>query len=47
MVPLKVVVRHELSDRVSQHILTKQDDLIQTTLFDGSDEAFGVCIQIR
>ena len=47
MVPLNVVMGYEVSNGVSQCILTKEDHLIQTAFFDATDEAFGVCIQIR
>src|SRR5262249_15716787 len=47
MVPLKVIMRHEPSDPISQQILTKKDHLIQTAFFESSHETFCICIQIR
>jgi hypothetical protein len=47
MIPLEVIMRNELSNRVSQCILTKEDHPLQAAFFDGSDEAFGIRIQIR
>jgi len=42
-----MIMRHELSDRIPQPFLTKEDHLLQATLFDRADEPFRICIQIR
>jgi hypothetical protein len=38
MVALMMIMRHKLSHRISQHILTKEDHLIQTAFFDRPDK---------
>jgi len=42
-----MIMRHELSDRIPQPFLTKEDHLLRATLFDRADEPFRICIQIR
>jgi hypothetical protein len=46
MVALEMVMSNEFSDRIPQRILTKENHLFQTAFFDGTNEAFGVGIQI-
>jgi hypothetical protein len=41
-----MIVRHELCDGSSKVALADRDDPIETFLFDGSHEAFGVGIRI-
>jgi hypothetical protein len=40
MVALMMIVRHKLSDRISQHILTEENHLIQTAFFDVRTKRF-------
>ena len=47
MVQFSMIMGYELSDRVSQHILTEENHLIETAFFDCSDEPLRVGIQIR
>ena len=44
MVPFPMIMGCELSDRVSQHILTEENHLIETAFFDCSDEPLRVGI---
>ena len=47
MVPFSMIMGYELSDRVSQHILTEENHLIETAFFDCSDEPLRVGIRER
>ena len=46
MIPLVMIVSHELCDGSSKVALADRYDPIETFLFDGSHEAFGVGIRI-
>ncbi len=45
--PFAMVVRHEFGDGVSKVAFPERHDAMQTFLFDGADEALGVCVGIR
>jgi hypothetical protein len=47
MIPLGVVVRHELSDGAPQRRLADEDHAIETLVFDRAYEPLGVGVQVR
>src|SRR5262245_17565495 len=47
MVPLPMIMRHKLANRISQRVFTKEDHLLQAILLNRSDEPFRISIQIR
>ena len=46
-IPLAVIVRHILSDRISELRLAEEYHSTQAFFFDGAHESIGVCVQIR
>ncbi len=46
VVPLSMVMGQVLSDHMTQHALAEDDNLVETLLLDGSDEALGEGIQV-
>jgi hypothetical protein len=47
MIPLSVVMRHELSDRASQRRLADEDHAIEALVFDRAHKSLCVRIQMR
>src|SRR5215470_4081723 len=47
MVPLQMIMRQKLANRIPQRVFTKEDHLPQAILPNRSDEPFRVSIQIR
>src|SRR5215472_6149399 len=47
MVPLQMILRHKLANRIPQCVFTKEDQLPQAILPNRSDEPFRISIQIR
>src|SRR5690349_7340079 len=47
MVPLQMIMRHKLANRIPQRVFTKEDHLPQAILPNRSDEPFRVSIRER